>query len=405
MNPRIVTVALATFFVAVQFYTSLESLSPTPQFGYAFLGLHGALALAIAIVLAGVACIVALASRRVAIARTVYGSVALIWIGATALSSLVGIDPGSGLQIVAMMALCGAFGCALVAWYDEPGVAHATMRAYLWACGLASIAGIAMQLARVPRALYASSYGRAAGFFVTANQFAEFAEFFALVALGIALGARERRMRVLGACASAAGFAALALTFSRECYLGAALGACFFAFAMGRRAVAGAIGILTMIGVSLILIHPLPHHDPSDSFSRLRTLDAGLRVATLFPLTGVGPMAYFRVYPAIAPVNGAPPGTFGALHPHDVYVSLAGELGIVGIAAVVWGWARIARELAASLRVRAPRERVVSLGVCAALVAGFVSGLFDTIGVVQMMFVWLPYAALAVASARARGLA
>ncbi len=405
MNARLVTLALATFFVAVQFYTSLEALAPTPQFGYAFLGVRGAIVLAAAIVLAGVGCAVALVRRRIPIARTLYGSVALVWIGATLLSALAGLDPLSGLQIVAMMLLCAAFGCALVAWYGEPGVAQTTMRAYLWVCGLASLAGIVMLVVRVPRALYASSYGRAAGFFVTANQFAEFAEFFAFVALGIALGARERSMRVLGACAAFSGFAALACTFSRECYLGAAIAGAFLAFALGKRAIAGATVVVTLIAAIAVVVHPLPHHDPSDSFSRLRTIDAGLRVATLFPLTGVGPVAFFRVYPAIAPVNGAPPGTFGALHPHDVYVSLAGELGLVGLGAVVWGWVRIGRGLAATLRARAPRERAVTLGVCAALVAGFVSGLFDTIGVVQMMFVWLPYAALAVASSQARGLA
>jgi hypothetical protein len=405
VNPRTVTVALATFFVAVQFYTSLESLAPTTQFGYAFLGVRGAIVLAAAIVLAGVACAYALVAKRVPVARTTYGRVALVWICATALSALLGMDPASGLQVATMMVLCAAFGCALVAFYGEPGVARTTMSAYLWICGLASLAGILMQLARVPHALYASSYGRAAGFFVTANQFAEFAEFFAFVALGVALGARERRMRILGACAAGIGFAALALTFSRECYLGAALAGAFFAFTLGKRRIGGAILGCTIVAAIAVSLHPLPHHDPSDSFSRLRTLDAGLRAALLFPLTGVGPVAYFRVYPAIAPVNGAPPGTFGALHPHDVYVSLAGELGLTGLVAVVWGWLRIGRVLATTLRARVPRERIVSLGVCAALVAGFVSGLFDTIGVVQMMFVWLPYGALALASARARGLA
>ena len=405
MNGRIVTLALATFFVAVQFYTSLESLAPTPQFGYAFIGFKGALALAAAIVLAGIVCIAALVAERTTIARTTFGSVALVWLGVTLLSALLGIDPGHGMQVVAMMALCAAFGCALVASYARPGVARTTMTTYLVICGLAAAAGVAMQLVRVPRALYASSYGRAAGLFVTANQFAEFAEFFAFVALGVALGARAPWMRVLGACAALAGFVALAFTFSRECYLGAAVAACFLAFALGKRALAGGIAALTIAAAVAIAVHPLPHHDPSDSFSRLRTIDAGLRVATLFPLTGVGPVNFFRVYPDIAPVNGAPPGTFGALHPHDVYVSLAGELGLVGVAAVLWGWVRIGRALARSLRARVPRERTVSLGVCAALVAGFVSGLFDTIGVVQMMFVWLPYAALAVASADARGIA
>jgi O-antigen ligase len=404
VSARVAAIAFATFFTAVQFFTSLQSLSPTPQFGYAFLGFGGAIVLAAAIVLAGVVCMAALVRDRVPIARSAYGRVALVWLGTVLLSSLAGIDPGSGLQIACMMTLCAAFGCALVRWYGLPGVARTMLRAYLAIGALAAVAGIVMQLTRVPHALYAASYGRASGFFITANSFAQFAEVFALVALGVALGARDGRMRVLAAVATCAGFGALALTFSRECYLGAAVALCFFAVTTGKRRIAFAIGTATVLAAAIVVVHPLPHHDPSDSFSRLRTLDAGLRVATLFPLTGVGPVGYFRIYPAIAPVNAAAPGTFGALHPHDVYVSLADELGLIGVCAATWGWLRIGRAFLARLRQREARDRFVPLGICAALLSSLISGIFDTIAVVEMTFVWLPYAAFALASADAPSL-
>jgi hypothetical protein len=43
----------------------------------------------------------------------------------------------------------------------------------------------------------------------------------------------------------------------------------------------------------------------------------------------------------------------------------------------------------------------LALGVCAGLFAALVQGVFDTIGIVQMSFVWIPYTALALAAADA----
>jgi O-antigen ligase len=110
-------------------------------------------------------------------------------------------------------------------------------------------------------------------------------------------------------------------------------------------------------------------------------------------------MAYWRVYPAIRPPNGDLPGTFGALHPHDAYLSLAGETGLIGLAAFAYGWLRVARSAASSLASRLPRERLLALGIAAGLVAVLVQGIFDTVGVVQMSFVWIPYTGLLLAAA------
>jgi len=318
------------------------------------------------------------------------------WIGAALLSSVLGLDPLSGVQVVGVMALAAAFHLALVRYYAR--AARPVLYAYLCTGLVASVAAFAMSLARWPAALFAYNHGRAAGVFVTANQCAAFCIVLMYVALGTALGT-QGRLRVLGACTAVAALATLVATSSQAGVLGAAGAAVFFAFSAGARRTAAVLCVALALGSVAILTRPLGGHNPADAFDRLRTWQSGLRVAELFPLTGAGPMAYWRVYPAIRPPNGDLPGTFGALHPHDAYLSLAGETGIVGLAAAAFGWLRIGTAIRASLRRRAPRERLPAIGICAGLCAALVQGIFDTVGVVQMCFVWIPFTALALAAA------
>ncbi len=394
----VVAVALATYFVAVQFYTSLAALSPTPPAGFAFLGRAGAGVLAGVLALSALTCVAALVRDRGCGVPSPSRTILTAWIGTAFLSAIFGLDPLSGVQVVATMLLGAFFHVALVRYYRRPGVAQGLLLAYLVTGLGATVLGIAMVLTHVPAQLYVAANGRATGLFVTANEFAEFLELFALVSLGVAVGARAPLPRALAWAGVALGGVALIMTFSREALAGAAMGAIFFAFALGRRRAALALGTATALAAALLMLRPFPHHDPSDSFSRLRTLESGLRVASLFPLTGVGPVSYWRVYPAIRTVNGAEPGTYGALHPHDVYVSLAGELGLTGLAAAAYGWVRFAEVVRRRLPLANPADRALALGVCAGFVALAVSGIFDTIGIVQMTFVWIPYSALALAA-------
>jgi hypothetical protein len=399
----VIAIALAGYFVAVQFYASLAALSPTPPVGFAFLGRAGAGVLAGLLALSALVCAGALARDRAFGEPSPSRTILAVWIGAALLSAILGLDPLSGVQVVATMLLGAFFHLALVRYYRRPGVAPTLLRAYL-AVGLgATVLGIVMVFTHVPAELYAVAHGRAAGLFLNANQFAEFLDLFAFVSLGAAAGAHEPLPRALGWAGVALGGTALVLTFSREALAGAAAGAIFFAFAQGRSRTALGLGGATALAVALLVLRPFPHHDPSDSFSRLRTIESGVRVASLFPLTGVGPVSYWRVYPAIRTVNGAEPGTFGALHPHDVYVSLAGELGLAGLAAAVYGWVRFVSVMRRRLPLAPPADRTLALGVCAGFVALAVSGVLDTVGIVQMTFVWIPYSALALAALAEHG--
>jgi O-antigen ligase len=298
------------------------------------------------------------------------------------------------------MLLAAAFHIALVRYYGRRGVARSVLVAYLCAGTLASVAALVMLATRVPAALYADNNGRAAGVFVTANQFAVFLVLFVFVALGAALAARGR-MRALAVPSVVVALVALALTFSQSGAIGAAAGALFFAFSTGARRLTAVLAFAFVVAGLAIALRPVAGHDPSNAFDRVRTWRAGVRVAELFPLTGTGPMAYWRVYPAIRSPGGDEPGTFGALHPHDALLSLAGETGAVGLVALCFGWWRVASTVRASLLRRARRDRLMALGVCAGLVGTLVQGIFDTVGIVQMSFVWIPYTALAMAAADA----
>lgn len=402
-HPRAAAVAipLAVFFVVVQFYTSLQALSPTPQVGFSFAGRAGAAVLVTLLALSSLACAAALLRERALWAPSPSRTILTAWIGAALLGSVFGIDPLSGVQVVATMLLGAFFHLALVRYYRRAPVARMLLVAYFAVGAAAAAAGIAMALAHVPAGLYAVTQGRAAGFFVTSNEFGEYLDIFVFVALGALLGSRDPLVRGLAAAGALLGAVALVLTFSREALAGAGAAAVFFAFASGRRRAGFGVLAVAALAAAVLVFRPFPHHDPSDTFSRLRTVQSGLRVASLFPLTGVGPVAYWRVYPAVRPVNGAEPGTFAALHPHDIYVSLAGELGVAGLAAAVFGWFRFAADVRLRLARGPGGQRSLAIGVCAGLIALAVSGLTDTIGVVQMTFVWIPYSALALAASEA----
>ncbi|GAC1299344.1 MAG: hypothetical protein NVSMB19_03280 [Vulcanimicrobiaceae bacterium] len=391
-------VALAAFFTVIQFYTSLAALAPTPPVGYVFASQAAAVALVAVLVLAVLVAGLRLVRDRGPLPAPSRAILAA-WIGSAALSSALGVDPVSSAQVVGMMALGGVFHLALVRYYRRPGVAGAVLVSYL-AAGLgAAVAALAMAATRRPPALWAVNHGRAAGFFVTPNQLAAFLIAFGFVALGVAL-ARTGAVRRLAQAGVLASLAALAATVSQAGWIGAAAGGAFLAVALGARRTALALVAAATLAALALVSRPALGHNPAEAFDRLRVWHAGIRVAELFPLTGAGPMAYWRVYPAIRPANGDLPGTFGALHPHDAYLSLAGETGLIGLVACGYGWWRFGRAMRAGLRSLPRAERTFALGVCAALVAVLVQGLFDTIGVVQMAFVWIPYTALALAAAR-----
>jgi O-antigen ligase len=391
------TAALAAFFTLVQFYTSLAPLSPTPPVGYVFASRPGAALLAGLLVAAALVLGIGLLREGAPPAQPSF-AILCAWIGAAALASALGLDPVSGFAVVGVMLLTAVFHLALVRFAGRPGVMRAVLTTYLWAGLGASLAALAMLAARRPAPLWVLNHGRAAGFFVTANQFGAFLIAFVFIALGAAL-AGDVGLRRLGAAGVGVGACALLATVSLGALLGAAVAGAFFCFALGARRAAAALSVALAAAAALVALGPAIRHNPAESLDRLRIWQGGVRVVELFPLTGAGPMAYFRVYPAVRPPNGDPPGTFGALHPHDAYLSLAGETGVVGLVAAIYGWTQFTRAFRARVRRLEPRDRRFALATAAALVAVLVQGLFDQVGVVELAFVWIAFTGLALAAA------
>ena len=202
------SLALATFFVGIQFYTSLASLSPTPPVGYVFATPVVARALVAALVGSAVVSLARLLRDR---ERPDPASLAILgaWTGSAALSAVLGFDPWSSLQVVGMMVMCGIVHVALVRHLRDRGVGALVLVTYLVVGAIAILSALAMFATHRPAVLWALNNGRAAGVFVTANQFAAFLIAFVFVALGVGLG-RTGGLRFLGLGSAGAGFVALA---------------------------------------------------------------------------------------------------------------------------------------------------------------------------------------------------
>ncbi|HTD34529.1 MAG TPA: O-antigen ligase family protein, partial [Candidatus Elarobacter sp.] len=264
-------------------------------------------------------------------------------------------------------------------------------RAYLVSGAFAALAAIVMVLAKTPVALYTIGHGRATGTFVLPGELAGYLIVYLPVAFAIARTLPE--LRALGLAGLGAGAVAFAMTFSRAGFVGMA--AAIAAFVLMRRRERGARYAVAIMGAAVVLVGLVfnAHHDPSENFTRLSIWDAALRMARDFPFSGAGPFEFPRLYEVLRDPGGEPV----AFHAHSVLLTIAAETGVVGLAAVLFGWLRFAAVLRA--RLRSPGALApVSVAIAAGLIGTWVQGLIDTISVV-IFGLWLPFMALAVTCA------
>ncbi len=321
----------------------------------------------------------------------------LVWLGAGLLSGALGFDPLGGLLFDVIFGFGILWHCGILRCYDEPGAARAIFVSYLGSGTLAAGAAIATAIARRPAELYAIAHGRAVGTFVLPGELAGYLIVFLPIAFAIAWIARERWLRGLAIAAAATGAIAFAMTFSRAGWVGlAAAGAFFVAVrARGGRRTWGAVTALVAAGGIAALLVFNAHHDPSENYTRLSIWQAALSIVNRFPLTGVGPFGFSRLYAIVR----LPDGDAVAFHAHSVYLTFLAETGVVGFSAFVWVWWRFARELRARLQSATPDAAVLAVAVAAGLAGTLVQGAIDTVTVV-IFGLWLPTMGLALAAAR-----
>jgi putative inorganic carbon (hco3(-)) transporter len=171
---------------------------------------------------------------------------------------------------------------------------------------------------------------------------------------------------------------ALAVTFTRNAWIGAASAVGFLFLLKDFRLLA----IMPLIALVFFLAAPadiqkrfFSTFDPSDlgARDRLAMLEAGTRIVRDHPLTGVGPDMVLRAYPDYRTADAVlemPP------HLHNVPMHIAAERGLPAL--VVWIWFVVAAAIDSQRLFRAggARRWLPAAGL-AAIVAMLTAGLFE----------------------------
>lgn len=317
----------------------------------------------------------------------------LAWFAAIVLAGLLGFDPSAGMLFNGIFGLGVIWHLMLMRYYREPGVSRAIYWSFLISGALASAVAILMVVTRVPASQYAIGHGRAIGTFILPGELAGYLIVFLPMAYAVAQTTRDASLRMLAWCAAAIGAVAFLLTFSRAGWMGFAAAVTFYAFMSGRvrRRYAP---LFLLAGLAAVLAVFNAHHNPAENYTRLSIWQAGIEIARRFPLTGVGPFDFARIYPLVR----LPDGDAQAFHAHSFLLTIFAETGALGVAAALAAWWRFSAAFRERFRAAKPEHATLALALAAGLVGTWVQGLIDTVSVV-IFGLWLPSMALALMAA------
>lgn len=234
--------------------------------------------------------------------------------------------------------------------------------------------------------------GRAAGVFPQPNDLGAFAALLLFVSVGWMFGSRSRRGRAWGAVAVVSSATALALSLSRGAWIGTLGGALVLLVLLpaARRALL-AVGLpLIIAGLALttalepesipqvevvrerISTFANPTNNPYDD--RPSIYREALREIREDPLTGHGPGAF----PLASARAGSVARTVGAIHAHNVLLTVAAEIGLPGAALLVALTIALAGTVLRTLRkLRDPHDLALVAGIAAALSTMLGQGIVD----------------------------
>jgi O-antigen ligase len=322
----------------------------------------------------------------------------LAWFSASMLSALLGFDPRAGVLFVCIFGLGIAWHCALVRFFADRNAATAIFWSYLVSGTLAAVAAVAMVATHRPAALYAISHGRATGTFILPGELAAYLVVFLPIAYAIARVARAASLRAFAWVAVAVGLFTLFETHSRAGWMGFAAAAAFLVVAqMPRRRGLLAAAAVVAAGLIAVSLAFNVQHNPSEDYTRVAIWNAAEQIIDRFPLTGVGPFDFSRLYAVVH----VPDADATAFHAHSLYLTFFAELGIVGSSAFLWNAWSLAAALRQRLREAPPASALLALAAAAGLTGVAVQGLIDTMSVV-IFGLWMPMMGFALAAAAGR---
>ncbi len=321
----------------------------------------------------------------------------LAWLSASVLALLLGLNLRDGTVFIVIFAFGMLWHAHIDRYYDLPGYARGIWWAYLLSGALACLLAIAMVLTRTPASLYTIANGRAVGTFVLPGELAGYLLFLLPIAYALGRSARSAALRALAWVALVCGAIAMILTFSRTGWIGLAGGIAFMIVMRARsgrgRFVQGAAVVVAALAIVVLFFNE--RHNPSENYTRLSIWQAAIGVIERFPLTGVGPFGFSKIYPLVR----LPGGDVTAFHAHSMYLTFLAELGIVGFLAFCWVLWSFARAWYARVRVLTPQTSLLAIAIMAGVVGALVQGLIDTVSVV-IFGLLLPMLAVALAAAR-----
>jgi O-antigen ligase len=192
---------------------------------------------------------------------------------------------------------------------------------------------------------------------------------------------------------------ALALTFSRNAWVGACAGISLLFVLRDFRLVA----LVPIVAALFVVFAPVQLSnrfystfsltDPTNA-DRLAMIRSGIRMIEKYPLTGVGPDMVIEVYPHY---RDAAAVTQRAPHLHNVPLQIAAERGLPALAAWLWFIVVLTRDL--WRKTRTSPWRSLPTAALAAVVAMLAAGMFEyNFGdseflMIFLLLVTLPYAA------------
>ena len=320
----------------------------------------------------------------------------LAWFGASMLSALVGFNPPAGLLFVCIFGLGIVWHCALVRFFADRYAAQAIFWSYLISGTLSAVAAVAMVVTHRPAALFAISHGRATGTFILPGELAAYLVVFVPIAYAVARVARGPALRALAWFAVAAGIIALYETHSRAGWMGFAAAAAFLIAVQMPRRRSGVLAATAVVVAGLIAVTLAfnVQHNPSEDYTRIAIWNAAGQIIDRFPLTGVGPFDFSRLYAVVH----VPDADATAFHAHSLYLTFFAELGILGLTAFLWNAWSLAATLRRRLYLAPPASTLLALAAAAGLTGVAVQGLIDTMSVV-IFGLWMPTMGFAVAAA------
>ncbi|GAC1412022.1 MAG: hypothetical protein NVSMB64_22210 [Candidatus Velthaea sp.] len=390
---RCVVASLAALYAFFPLFGTFSAFAPHPP--TAPLVSRGiAIALLIVLLLATLGVTVGALRRRspTALRRALVANAVATYVGA-----LLGFDPAVGIGLATIVAGAIAAHLTLLAYYREPGVARTIYLAVLVSGLAASLVAIAFVAFKNPVDLYAYNHGRAVATFLNPNEFAAYLLAYLSAACGLAVIKRGTPLGAFATVCSFIGALALTLTFSRWGLVAAFAGILAFALPLRNRRVLVLAFVALAFAVAVNAALWRSHHDPQDTDSRGVAWQAGITTFLHFPLTGVGPLAFERLYPVMRAPDAPGANTPIAFDPHDLALSILAESGLFGFAAILWALIAFFRNLARAAATAPPQRRTLALALGAGIVAILVHSLLNSVSIAFGLLV--QFSALALAAA------